>query len=263
MMNLLRPLDPMPLVEFIPQFIAGLRDKMAATHGRRAANYVMAVVSVASEHGKEQGYLKDNPVRGVKRVRRARGTPAANRPWTEAERQVVLDQAPVQLRVPIALAMFTGLRKGDILKLTKSAIRNGKIWRRTSKTGQEVSIPVHPDLARLFGRRAGARRRYDRSHDQRHAVDDEWLQFDVHQSDHAAGETGGRRRSADVPRAAPHSRHTADRGRCRHRHGAAVAWPEDVGHGDPLFGDSRCVGQDARNNGGARPARDQRPNKSV
>jgi integrase len=99
---------------------------------------------------KEQGYLKDNPVRGVKRVRRARGTPAANRPWTKAERQVVLDQAPVQLRVPIALAMFTGLRKGDILKLTKAAIRNGKIWRRTSKTGQEVSIPVHPDLLQLL-----------------------------------------------------------------------------------------------------------------
>jgi hypothetical protein len=28
---------------------------------------------------------------GVKRVRRARGSPATNRPWTEAERRVVLD----------------------------------------------------------------------------------------------------------------------------------------------------------------------------
>ena len=36
------------------------------------------------------------------------------------------------------------------MKLTKAAIRNGKIWRRTSKTGQEVSIPVHPDLAQLL-----------------------------------------------------------------------------------------------------------------
>jgi hypothetical protein len=33
-------------------------------------NYVMAVVSVACEHGKEQGILKDNPVRGVKRLKR-------------------------------------------------------------------------------------------------------------------------------------------------------------------------------------------------
>jgi integrase len=150
MMNLLQPLDAMPLVELTPQFIAGLRDRMAEKHGRRVANYIMAVVSVACEHGKEQGFLKDNPVRGVKRVRRARGTPAANRPWTEAERRTVLEQAPAQLRVPVALAMFTGLRKGDILALTRTAIRNGKIWRRTSKTGQDVSIPIHPDLAQLL-----------------------------------------------------------------------------------------------------------------
>jgi integrase len=150
MMNLLRPLDAMPLVEVTPQFIAGLRDRMAETHGRRVANYIMAVTSVACEHGKEQGFLKDNPVRGVKRVRRSRGTPAANRPWTEAERRTVLEHAPVQVRVPVALAMFTGLRKGDILALTRTAIRNGKIWRRTSKTGQEVSIPVHTELAQLL-----------------------------------------------------------------------------------------------------------------
>ena len=29
-------------------------------------------------------------------------------------------------------------------------IRDGKIWRRTSKTGQEVSIPIHADLAQLL-----------------------------------------------------------------------------------------------------------------
>ena len=36
-----------------------------------------------------------------------------------------------------------------------------------------------------------------------------------------------------------------------------------LGDGDPLFGDGRHVGQDAGNNEGARPARDQTPNKSV
>ena len=137
-------------VELTPQFIAGLRDRMADKHGRRIANYVMAVISVACEHGNEQGIIKENPVRGVKRVRRARGAPAANRPWTETERQVVLTQGPPQIRIPVALGMFTGLRKGDVLKLTKSAIRNGQIWRRTSKTGQEVSIPIHPDVAQLL-----------------------------------------------------------------------------------------------------------------
>jgi integrase len=107
-------------------------------------------MSVACEHGREKGIVKENPVRGVKRLRRPRTALLANRPWTEDERRTVLADVPFQLRVPVALAMFTGLRKGDVLSLTKSAIRDGRIWRRTSKTGQEVSIPVHPDLARLL-----------------------------------------------------------------------------------------------------------------
>jgi integrase len=150
MMNLLKPLDAMPLVELSSQFIAGLRDRMAANHGRRQANYVMAVISVACEHGKEHGIVQDNPVKGVKRIKRARGSPAANRPWSIQECRTVLREIPYQLRLPVALAMFTGLRKGDVLALTKGAIRDGRIWRRTNKTGQEVSIPVHADLASLL-----------------------------------------------------------------------------------------------------------------
>ena len=74
-MNLLRALNDMPLVELTPQFIAGLRDRIAEQRGRRQANYVMAVVSVACEHGKEHGIIRENPVKGVKRMRRARGMP--------------------------------------------------------------------------------------------------------------------------------------------------------------------------------------------
>lgn len=150
MMNLLKPLDAMPLVEISSQFVAGLRDRVAAKHGRRQANYVMAVLSVAFEHGKEHGVVSENPVKGVKRVKRARGAKTANRPWTLEECRTVISTLPAQLRLPVALGMFTGLRKGDVLALTKAAIRDGRIWRRTNKTGQEVSIPVHPDLDHLL-----------------------------------------------------------------------------------------------------------------
>ncbi|MGB8103945.1 MAG: tyrosine-type recombinase/integrase, partial [Pseudolabrys sp.] len=94
--------------------------------------------------------IRENPVKGVRRVRRPREAPKANRPWTEDERRTVLAEAPHQVRVAVALAMFTGLRKGDVLALTKNAVRAGHIWRRTGKTGQEVSIPAHPDLIRLL-----------------------------------------------------------------------------------------------------------------
>lgn len=150
MMDVLRPLKEMPLVELTPQFIAQLRDRLAQTRGRRIANYVMAVVSVACEHGREHGILSENPVKGIKRVRRARHLPEANRPWTREERRTVLENAAPQLKTAIALAMFTGLRKGDVLTLTKGAIKTGRIWRRTGKTGQEISLPVHPDLMQLL-----------------------------------------------------------------------------------------------------------------
>lgn len=152
MMDLLKPLDEMPLIELTPQFVAGMRDRIADKNGRRIANYVLAVVSVACEHGREHGIIRDNPVKGVKRVRRSRNAPKANRPWTMDERRQGLAHLPEQLKLPVALAMFTGLRKGDVLALKKSAIRDGKIWRRTNKTGQEVSLPIHPDLADLLRR---------------------------------------------------------------------------------------------------------------
>jgi integrase len=150
MMDIIQPLHEMPLAELTSQFIAGLRDKLAAQRGRRTANFVMAIISVACEHGKEQGLITQNPVKGVKRVRRQRGQPKANRAWTRDECRAALDNLPVQLILPVALAMFTGLRQGDVLSLRKNAVREGHIWRVTGKTGQQVSLPVHPHLASLM-----------------------------------------------------------------------------------------------------------------
>jgi hypothetical protein len=100
MMSLLHSLHEMPLVQLTPQFVAGLIDKIAQKHGRRKVNYVMAVLFVACEQGREHGIVRDNPVKGVKRVKRPREALKANRPWTESERQVVLEEVPYQLRVP-------------------------------------------------------------------------------------------------------------------------------------------------------------------
>ena len=150
LMNLLRPIADMPLIELTPPFVAGLRDRVAKRHGRRQANYLLSVLSVSCEHGREHGMLRENPVKGIRRVRRDRDAPRANRPWSEAERRVVLERAPEQLKVPIALAMFSGLRKGDVLRLSKASIRDGRIWRRTSKTGYEMSIPLHPGLQSIL-----------------------------------------------------------------------------------------------------------------
>jgi integrase len=53
---------------------------------------------------------------------------------------------PAHLRLPIALAMFAGFRKADVLTMSRAAVKDGMIAVRTSKRGVEVSIPVHPAL---------------------------------------------------------------------------------------------------------------------
>lgn len=148
--DILQPLDEMPLSNLTPPFVAGLRDKLADQRGRRTANFVMSLLSVVAEHGREFGVLDANPVKGMKRVRRPSGSAQQNRPWSRNECRAVISELPPHLALPVALAMFTGLRQGDVLALTKAAIKDGLISRRTGKTGQIVSIPIHPDLADLL-----------------------------------------------------------------------------------------------------------------
>jgi len=55
----------MPLVELTSAFIAKLRDKIAVERGRRTANYIMAVISVAAVHGVEMGFMASNQSGGA------------------------------------------------------------------------------------------------------------------------------------------------------------------------------------------------------
>jgi integrase len=57
-----------------------------------------------------------------------------------------LDSAPHHLHLPLTLALWTGQRQGDLLRLTWSAYDGNRIVLRQSKTGARVSIPVGSPL---------------------------------------------------------------------------------------------------------------------
>jgi integrase len=138
------------LTEFDAPFLAQVRDTIGQARGRRTANYVLSVISILFTFGIERGFVKAkvNPAKDVKRLRRDKRRPKANRPWSLEERRTVLQEAPWQIKVPLALAMFTGVRKADALSMTKAALRNGKI--DTSKTFEEVFVHVHPRLQAIL-----------------------------------------------------------------------------------------------------------------
>ena len=146
----LRPIHQTRLNRFTPPLVVGIRDKAARKHGRRGGNYVRTVLSSAFDYGRERGYLKENTAKAVKPIKRPRNAPQANRPWTDAERFVVLDTAPQHLQVPIALCMYMGMRQGDALRLSKSAYDGQVIKFRTGKTGSEVASLAPEALAAIL-----------------------------------------------------------------------------------------------------------------
>jgi integrase len=106
----LRPIADTPLVRFDKPLVVRIRDKAVRSRGRRFGNYVKAVLSIVFGWGAERGYLKMNPAERIKDVRRKKGAPEANRPWSDEERHAVLDGTPPHIKAALAVMMFTGLR---------------------------------------------------------------------------------------------------------------------------------------------------------
>ncbi|MGA3341070.1 MAG: hypothetical protein ABSD11_10635 [Methylocella sp.] len=93
--EVLKPLAIMPLVEIDRPFIVALREeKIFPKHRRGMANYVVTVMSLLFEYAIDRGWMKTNPADGVKRIKKDKKLPRANRPWSEAECRTVLDRAP-------------------------------------------------------------------------------------------------------------------------------------------------------------------------
>lgn len=134
-LNFVADLDAVPAGKITTGAVVRLRDNAYQKHKRRFANYVIAVLSVVFEYGREREMIVTNPVSVVKKVRRPKGMADANRPWTSEERDAVLAAAPVHLKVPIALAMFVGLREADALKIAWERYDGRNISTTTSKAG--------------------------------------------------------------------------------------------------------------------------------
>ncbi|MCI0600679.1 MAG: tyrosine-type recombinase/integrase [Beijerinckiaceae bacterium] len=146
----LQPIADVALVRFDRPLVVRIRDKAAATRNRRFANYVKAVLSLVFAWGGQRGYIITNPAAGIKDIRRQKGAPEANRPWSDEERDAVLTAAPAHMRPALALMMFTGLGPKDALTLPRNHWREGEIATRRSKTSEPVFWPVPGPLAAIL-----------------------------------------------------------------------------------------------------------------
>jgi integrase len=150
----LRPIADTALTSFDRPLVVRIRDKAAASKGRRFGNYLKATLSVIFGWGRERGHLADNPASGIKAIRRQKGAPEANRPWSDQERDAVLDAVPDHMRPAIALMMFAGLGPKDALTLPRNFAKGGEIATRRAKTGEPVFWPMPRPLAAILDQAA-------------------------------------------------------------------------------------------------------------
>ena len=142
----LKAIDDTALTRFDPPTVARIRDK-AGSKGHRFGNYVRQVLSLLFAWGAERGFTSSNPAASVKGLKRPKSLADANRPWTDEERAAILGGATPELRAILALMAYTGLGPKDAVSLPRSAIRDGEIATRRTKTGEPVFWPA-PALLR-------------------------------------------------------------------------------------------------------------------
>jgi integrase len=146
----LEPLWNTPLIAFTTPQLVKLRTKWRQTRGRCFLNRTRAVLSILFNHAIETGVMASNPIRDTKQIRRPRDAEYANRPWTLSERQAALKHLPPHLKLPVAIALCSGMREGDIIRLPPTVIHGGQIKVRTAKRGVWVYIPIIPELRKAL-----------------------------------------------------------------------------------------------------------------
>ena len=122
------------------------RDKLART-SLRQADYAYQTLSRILSWALKRGLVTTNPcAEGGKLYRGTR----VDKVWSDDDAARFLAVSPPYLRLAMLLAINTGQRQGDLLKLPWSAY-DGKVIRvRQRKTGAYVLIPVSDELRRAL-----------------------------------------------------------------------------------------------------------------
>ncbi len=115
------------------------------THCPARANYAVEVFRRLLSFGVDRGCLTNNPALRPGKLKT--GTYA---PWPDEAIEQFRVAAPDHLVIALDLALFTGQRLGDILRMTWAQIKDGFIFVRQGKTGAELYIPLHPTLANVL-----------------------------------------------------------------------------------------------------------------
>ena len=120
--------------------------KAATPHAARSfLKALRAVVAIA----RRTGIRDDDPTEGIRVKVRAT---AGFRTWAEDDIARFETVYPIgsRARLAFALLLFTGQRRGDVIRLGRQHVKGGFMTVRQGRTGATVVIPLHPELQAIL-----------------------------------------------------------------------------------------------------------------
>jgi integrase len=121
------------------------RDRFANTP--RKADFAWTVLARMLSFAKDRGIISVNPCeRGGRLYTGSR----RDRIWSEQNLASLLSIAPKEIQLALMLAIWTGQRQGDLLRLPWSAFDGTHIRFQQSKTGRRIVMPAGAPLQALL-----------------------------------------------------------------------------------------------------------------
>jgi integrase len=142
-----------PLVKMGADAIEVLRDRKFKTP--QAANARVIAIKVVFKWAMKKRLVEKNPASGVERVRdNSHGFKA----WTIDDVRQFESHHPIgsKARLALALLLYTGQRRGDVVRFGRQHVKNGKLIFKQDKktgrqkTGKDMRIPIHPELQKII-----------------------------------------------------------------------------------------------------------------
>jgi integrase len=129
--------------DHIVKLMAAQADKPSAANGLRMA------LRVLMKHAIDIGLRADDPTREVRAIR---VRTAGHHSWTDDEIAQFERHHAIgsRARLALALLLYSGQRRGDVIRMGAQHIREGSLHIKQEKTGAELIIPVHPALAAII-----------------------------------------------------------------------------------------------------------------
>jgi integrase len=110
-----------------------------------AARSWLATLRSLCQFAVKRRYLRADPTANIK-LRAIKGD--GFHTWTEEEIAQFEAHHPIgtKPRLALALLLYTGQRRSDVVKMGRQHIRDGVLMVKQKKTGKPLAIPVHPHL---------------------------------------------------------------------------------------------------------------------